>query len=311
MRSTMPAKKEKLHPNRGAVLVTAFNRPDLLKSLLNFLEPFQLRVYLHVDGPREANDDDQSAMKEIFVIASSFSLAEAHFHDSNLGCRESMECGLDWFFRREPEGIILEDDLVPSEDFILFALEMLEFHRDNPAVWMISGHPQGLLRPQKVPSYLSKYAHIWGWATWASRWELHQKHLTWWTDYKLSDEYRRLHRLKQERKYWNGYIDLVMNGAIDTWDLQFQASMWRNHGLNLSSSQRLVENVGFRADATHTKAKPSIFVPPLGRFSGNGRKQPKTSRIGDLVEFVEIAKLQPWWSVAKKFRRLRAFGSPQ
>lgn len=303
-----PERARKPGSNTGAVLVTAFNRPDLLKNLLVFLEPFCLRIYVHVDGPRVASDGDRGAMKETVDMVSSFNLAGTHFHKSNLGCKRGMECGLDWFFKCEPEGIILEDDVFPCEDFIPFALEMLEIHREDRSIWMISGHPQGLLRPQNVPSYLSKYAHIWGWASWASRWELHQKDLTWWSNYTLSDEYRRVHRHERERKYWNGYMDLVMTGAIDTWDLQFQASMWRNRGQNLSSSQRLVENVGFREDATHTKLKPSIYVPPLGNFTGNGRRQPKTSRVGDLVEFLEIAKVQPWWRILQKFRRLRAFG---
>lgn len=217
-----------------------------------------------------------------------------------------MECGLEWFFCCEPERIILEDDVVPNADFIKFTLEMLETHRHNHSIWMVSGHPQGLCRPQRAPTYLTKYSHIWGWATWASRWTLHQKNLTWWSDYKSSKQYRKLHPLKLERQYWNHYMDLVLTGAIDTWDLQFQASMWRNGGLSLSSSNRTVDNVGFRSDATHTKVKPSIFVRPLEGFIGDGKTPPKRSCVGDVVEFLEIAKVWPWWNLTKKIGRLAA-----
>lgn len=36
--------QEKSLAEKGAVLVTAFNRPDLLKALLDILKPFELRI---------------------------------------------------------------------------------------------------------------------------------------------------------------------------------------------------------------------------------------------------------------------------
>jgi hypothetical protein len=67
-----------------------------------------------------------------------------------------------------------------------------------------------------------------------------------------------------ERRYWEGILDRTYRGAINTWDYQWTASLWRHGLLTATPNENLVENIGFGAHGTHTtttshalpKAKP-------------------------------------------------------
>ena len=48
-------------------------------------------------------------------------------------------------------------------------------------------------------------------------------------------------------------LQYVYNGNIDTWDYQWVYSIWANSGLSIAPKRNLVKNIGFNAEATHTK----------------------------------------------------------
>jgi hypothetical protein len=50
----------------------------------------------------------------------------------------------------------------------------------------------------------------------------------------------------------------MLEGKIDTWDFQVQFSAWKGNSLHVTSSINLVENLGFRGDATHTRDHSSL-----------------------------------------------------
>jgi hypothetical protein len=54
-------------------------------------------------------------------------------------------------------------------------------------------------------------------------------------------------------RYWRGIFDDTHAGLIDTWDYQRLFTMWQHDGLNIFPSNSMVHNLGFGADATHTK----------------------------------------------------------
>jgi hypothetical protein len=70
---------------------------------------------------------------------------------------------IDWFFESEPQGIILEDDLLVKSDFFDFVARGLDEFRNDASVWMISGDqflPKDLESSKVSWSY---YPLIWGW----------------------------------------------------------------------------------------------------------------------------------------------------
>ena len=65
------------------------------------------------------------------------------------------------------EGIILEDDCLPSQSFFWFCQEMLDHFRNDQAVGAICGFYSNELEYKPVASYFfSRYLRVWGWAGW-------------------------------------------------------------------------------------------------------------------------------------------------
>ena len=82
-----------------------------------------------------------------------------------------MSSGIDWFFENVEQGIILEDDCLPSQSFFWFCKELLNKYKDNEKVMHIAGDNfQSDKKRGNGDYYFSVYNHCWGWATWKRSW---------------------------------------------------------------------------------------------------------------------------------------------
>ena len=116
-----------------AVLFLVFNRLDTTKQVFEAIcKARPERFYIASDGPRESNELEKVSEVRSFLMNNIDWNCEIKtlFRESNLGCGVGVSSAIDWFFDNEKEGIILEDDCVPSDDFFKFASTMLQKYRD-------------------------------------------------------------------------------------------------------------------------------------------------------------------------------------
>jgi hypothetical protein len=64
---------------------------------------------------------------------------------------------------------------------------------------------------------------------------------------------------KRMAEFWASRFDLVHRGELDTWNYSYILSCWMDPALALTPNVNLIENIGFGAEATHTRFAP-IFV---------------------------------------------------
>jgi hypothetical protein len=182
------------------------------------------------------------------------------FADENLGLRRNVSEGLDWVFAQTERAIILEDDCLPEPTFFPFCHELLERYAQDRQVGMIGG--TNLDPARNVPSghqsyYFSSFCHIWGWATWRRAWQL--------CDHEMKDwpQLRRIGWLKKKfesataENFWRRHFDDSYGqkvGGLNTWDVPWSFSCWRNNMMSIVPRTNLVANIGFGADAAHTKS---------------------------------------------------------
>ena len=80
------------------------------------------KIYAAIDGPKigqEGSDLIESTLKK---VCAKYDLQLLIWRrKTNLGLAASVISGIDWFFNLEDEGIIVEDDLVFSPDFVKFS----------------------------------------------------------------------------------------------------------------------------------------------------------------------------------------------
>ncbi|MDP2237968.1 MAG: nucleotide-diphospho-sugar transferase [Bacteroidales bacterium] len=240
------------------VLFLVFNRPDATKQVFEAIRKAKPpRLYVAADGPRISKDGEAQLVQQVRSIATNVDWdceVKTLFRDENLGCKYAVSVAITWFFQQEEQGIILEDDCLPSQSFFLFCEELLGRYKDDLRVWHISGNNfQNGVKRGESSYYFSKFNHIWGWASWANRWSNYDVEIKSYDSFIANNVLNDLFELDQDKKYWSNIFDLVNNGKIDTWDYQWTYTVWVNSGLSVLPNKNLVSNIGFGPTATHTK----------------------------------------------------------
>ena len=243
------------------VLLIIFNRPestDIVFEEIRKQKPKQL--FIAADGPRKDNSFDKELCAKTREVVHKIDWDCDYrllFSDVNLGCGLAPSTAMTWFFNQVEYGIILEDDCLPNEYFFSFCEELLVKFKDDVEIMHISGaNLNDTVKYGDGSYFYSKYANIWGWATWNRAWSHFEFNL------REIDEYLSLiktnFRYKSEREFWFSRIDLINDKMLDAWDYQWMLAIWKANGICINSNYNLVENIGFGINATHTQG-PSPF----------------------------------------------------
>jgi len=239
------------------ILFLIFNRPEtttLVFEQIRIAKPKHL--FIAADGPSadKHNEELNCELVRKLVLDGIDWPCEVRtlFRIQNLGCGKAVSEAITWFFEHVEQGIILEDDCLPSQDFFRFCSDMLSRYKDKDEIMEVTGTNilQGKLEQTNDSYYFSSYGSIWGWATWRRAW----KHY----DFDMLDfdvmKGEMLLRLKSrlDIKNWMHSFFNVYQKEIDTWDYQWVYTLWKNKGICIVPTENLILNIGFGLDATHT-----------------------------------------------------------
>ncbi len=247
-----------------------FNRPDTTERVFVEIAKAKPHTLLIVgDGPRpnRAGESERVAQTRAIIQRVDWPCnVLTNFSDVNLGCRKRVSTGIDWVFEQVEDAIILEDDCLPDPTFFRFCQEMLELYRDDERIGMISGDNFQFGRRYGQDSYyFSKYVHIWGWASWRSRWQgCYDESLKHWPLIRDSGRLRDLVLDDAEVGYWGEIFEKVFKREIDTWDYQWAFANWLTGRKSILPANNLISNIGFgRPDATHTFGESPFAELPV------------------------------------------------
>ncbi len=240
------------------VVFIIFNRPDTTKRVFHEIakaRPPQLLVV--ADGPRSDHPDDQ---EKCMMARSCIERVDwdcqvlKNYSDINLGCKRRVSSGLDWAFDTVAEAIILEDDCVPSQSFFRFCQELLAYYRNDTRIMNISGTNWQFGRKIGDGSYyFSRYNLIWGWATWQRAWQHYDVDMQTFPIFKKENQIENIFKTIDEQNHFLNLFAKTHKGEIDTWDFQWLYARLIANGLSILPNTNLIQNIGFREDATHTK----------------------------------------------------------
>lgn len=246
-------------PLQTAVLFAIFNRPDTTARVFEAIRQAKPpRLYVVADGPRANLKGEVEKVVEARKIATAVDWpceVKTRFQEQNLGCRRSLQGGINWFFDNEEQGIILEDDCMPSQSFFWFCEEILTRYAHDERVMSVTG--TNITRGVNFEGdyFLSNFALIWGWASWRRAWRKYDPYATDWPELKKK---KWLHSLSiggiPFRRVWISHLDRASQPDSDVsfWAIQWIYCCWRHGGLTVAPAKNLVSNIGFSDDATHT-----------------------------------------------------------
>ncbi|MDA5556952.1 hypothetical protein [Shimia sp. MMG029] len=228
------------------ILLIAFNRPDETLVILNEIKKANPpRLYVALDGARAGNESDTKNCKEVRKIIEEFELdgtLKIQQQPHNLGCRDAVVAGIDWFFENEELGIILEDDIVPHEAFFTFLPEMLKKYEAEKDIKAVLGFNVNGQNVKSDDYFFYEGFYPWGWGCWRDRWVNYSK-----------DKFD-LNWLKQERSKRSKYrylldslvlnLSLIRKGCLDTWDYQFMYMIFKEGGKTIAPYANMTKNIG-------------------------------------------------------------------
>jgi hypothetical protein len=237
------------------VLITAFNRPDETRRVLDAIRRYApTELYITVDGARPDRPGEAAKCAQVVDVLDQVDWdcrVERLVRTENLGCRRAMDGAIDWFFGSVPQGIILEDDCVPSPDFFRFCDELLERFQDDDRVGMVSGtNVLGAWRPTPA-SYFFGFGAVWGWASWRRAWGRAADHVAGIDSRQARANAERTLGQSRWRMLEPG-VRAVAAGTLDTWDYPWVFSLAAHGQVAALPAVNLVSNIGFGLTATHT-----------------------------------------------------------
>jgi len=238
------------------IAIFIFNRPSTTKRVFERVKMVRpKKLFIVADGPR--CDEEIQLCKESISIVEKIDWecsVEKNYSSENLGVVKRYISGLDWIFSISNEAIILDDDCVPELSFFPYCEEMLERYRNNDKVMLVSG--QTMTDPgsfSEYSYYFSKFALIWGWATWRDAWKRFHEGMKLWPYLRETKWLSETIKEPILREYWRKSFDRAYEGRVGTWDYQWMFIFFLYGGLSVIPSNNLISNIGFGLGSVNTK----------------------------------------------------------
>jgi hypothetical protein len=264
---------------------------DLLSSL------GKRTIYVSLDGPKsEEVSEAQSALLEAIRLRNigTDSPIKVRRNRTNQGVAVSVITGIDWFFSNETFGIILEDDLYFTSDFLNWCEWANKAFSEDSQIFMISGNR---FDEGKRISY-THYPQTWGWATWQNRWlEIRP--------FFEGSGFNFKNLFSYKSNFWTGGTLRILATVTDTWDIAVAKYMRENKLLSVLPPANLVSNLGADQFSTHTTLnKFPIGYPIQNLLELPAMKAAQTlSEISSNDAFLEtkVFAIKPkhWFSLVK------------
>lgn len=243
------------------VLLITFNRPDHTCKVLEAIMAAQPKdLYVFQDGAREGNEKDLvNCPKVREVVQKLVEGTETNLHtfysERNLGCGPGPASAITWFFDNVEQGMIFEDDCLPSPTIFAFYEELLNRYKDDERISIITGtNALSRWRSQRHDYIFAKSGGMTMgcWASWRRAWKWFDWEVKSWGEQKNKEQLRRVVGEKRFA-FWKGLMDkLYANPPRDAWDYQWAYARVLHDTVSIVSTVNQMSNIGFGEESTHT-----------------------------------------------------------
>lgn len=240
------------------VAIFCYNRPECLQQCIANLAKNPLaastRLFIFSDAAKTAADvEPVDSIRKYIRSVSGFAEIKIIEATTNKGLATSIIQGVSLVLELFEEVIVLEDDLLTTENFLDFMNACLDFYRFQPQIYSISGYTIPIKNEgnSEYDTYFTQRASSWGWSTWRNRWRN--------IDWQVND-YGSFASDNEARKRFNlmgsdlsGMLDRQMTGKINSWAIRWCYHQFRMNTFTVFPLKSKVENIGFSGQASNTR----------------------------------------------------------
>jgi len=247
------------HP--APLCVFAYNRPEKLWTSLRTIErnvgATDTYIRIYIDGPK--TDKDVPLVKKTIDIANEaakggFKKVDIIASVENKGLANSVISGVSEVVSDYKKVIVLEDDLIASNNFLLYMNESLNFYQQYEKVGSISGFGFKVTPSQHYDNFFHKRPNSWGWATWLNNWDKAIWDLE--TENLIDSSFK-----KEFNKGGEDLFRMLGNyqeGVIDSWAIRWAYTHYKLGWVASCPYYSKIVNDGYSEAGTHCRGDNPI-----------------------------------------------------
>ena len=288
------------------VLLFVYARPNHTKKMIESLSKNKLakesEVWIFSDNAKKdsAKENVRQVREYIHSIENKGYFKKVHIIEAqkNKGLANSVIDGVTEIINELGKAIILEDDLVVTNNFLDYMNEALDFYEKDERIWSISGYNFSMDIPEKYKHdiFLSYRGCSWGWATWKEQWNT--------VDWNVED-YNKFKNSYKKRKHFNKggndlslMLDRQMRKEIDSWAIRWCYSQSKQNKYTIYPVNSLVCNIGLDGSGTHSGNIRDYDV------TINDTNTYKLENVEENKEILEIFKRKYNYGLKQKIREI-------
>jgi len=159
---------------KTGIALFVYNRPGHTQEVLKGLRRNNIsKLYVFSDGIKDEKDNDSVDKVRNLIDSLNWCDTEIIKNKENEGLANSIVYGVNYVLKRHERIIVLEDDCVPSDDFIAFMEKCFDKYENNEKIMNVTGYSSPINIPSDYPYdiYFSYRSSSWGWGTWRRAWK--------------------------------------------------------------------------------------------------------------------------------------------
>ncbi len=223
-----------------------------VEALLNNEISRETDLFIFSDGPKnEKQKNDIFKIRSYLTSIVGFKSIKIEESKVNLGLASSIIYGVNKVLNYSNGVIVMEDDLVASDNFLLYMNSAIDFYKDKENVYCVTGYnfPIELDYNDGNDTYLFGRAMSWGWATWKSKWDKAS-----WADITMRDIINAKDTKRRFNKSGGDLYNMLLSqlkGEIDSWAIRWCFHLFLNNAYCVYPKKSMIQNIGFDGTGVH------------------------------------------------------------
>ena len=237
---------------KTGIALFVYNRPEHTREVLNGLKKNNItKLYIFSDDIK--NEINSISVKKVRDLISSIDWCDTEIikSDYNKGLSKSIVDGVNYVLNKHERVIVLEDDCVPSDNFIAFMEKCFNKYENNEKAMNVTGYSFPISIPDNYPYdvYFSYRSSSWGWGTWKRAWNHFNR------DESILKEVNKSSILRKKiNRAGEDLIPMLKNqieGKLDSWAVFWSINIIKNDGVCVNPVKSRIKNIGHDSTGTH------------------------------------------------------------
>ncbi len=242
--------------DKTIIAVFCYKRAAKLKrsveALLHNPECASMDVIFFCDGPKGPNDlEGVMDTRKYIDSLTGFKSIQKKYHEKNVSTGPNFKQGIIWLCQNYDRSIVVEDDLVVTPNYISYLLGGLDFYKNEPSVFCVTGFCFPInIKNYEFDSIVHKRFCSYGWASWSNRVKNVHFEKEYLEECMRSPNF--ISVLNREGKDLSRMVTKQIKGVISTWDIQMQVHVAVNKLKVIYPVMSKGHNIGFDKESTNT-----------------------------------------------------------